>query len=76
MTVVSDEAGTTVADLGERGLLTLAPAPGADDDNVLDGAALLVPATGDPDQDRRRHRPGRPPRRPGRPAGRPPAAGR
>ena len=48
VTVVTDAPGTTVADLAARGLLTVAP-PDASD--VLVGAALLVPATGDPDAD-------------------------
>lgn len=48
VTVVSDAPGTTVADLAARGLLTVAPPDAAE---VLAGAALLVPATGDPDAD-------------------------
>jgi uroporphyrin-III C-methyltransferase len=46
--VVSDEPGTTVTDLAGRGLLGVRT---EDDDSVLDGAALLVPATGDADLD-------------------------
>ncbi|GAA1844936.1 uroporphyrin-III C-methyltransferase [Microlunatus capsulatus] len=48
VTVVSDAPGTTVADLAARGLLTVTAPDTAD---VLTGAALLVPATGDPDAD-------------------------
>ncbi|SDT39960.1 uroporphyrin-III C-methyltransferase [Friedmanniella luteola] len=48
VTVVSDVPGTTIADLADRGLLTVRS---EGDDGVLDGAALLVPATGDPDLD-------------------------
>lgn len=48
VTVVSDAPGTTIADLADRGLLTVRA---EDDPGVLDGAALLVPATGDSDLD-------------------------
>ncbi|GAA1435512.1 hypothetical protein GCM10009616_32770 [Microlunatus lacustris] len=48
VTVVSDAPGTTIADLADRGLLTVRA---EDDADVLDGAALLVPATGDADLD-------------------------
>lgn len=49
VTVVTGEPGTTVADLADRGLLTLRETIVPAD---LTGTALLVPATGDPTADR------------------------
>ena len=49
VTVVATDPGTTVADLADRGLLTVQPTLGASD---LVGAALVVPASGDAEQDR------------------------
>ena len=49
VTVVASEPGTTVADLADRGLLAVVPGLDGVD---LAGTALVVPATGDPAQDR------------------------
>ncbi|MCW2809783.1 MAG: cysG [Friedmanniella sp.] len=46
VSVVGPEVGTTIADLAERGLLTVAHRTVAADD--LTGVALVVPASGDP----------------------------
>ncbi len=48
VTVVATELSTTVADLVDRGLLQVQPALTTD---VLTGAALVVPASGDPATD-------------------------
>ena len=49
VTVVATQLGATVADLADRGLLTVLPALGPDD---LRGTALVVPATGNAAEDR------------------------
>jgi uroporphyrin-III C-methyltransferase len=50
VTVIGTEPATSLSDLADRGLLTLIPRAAQLDD--LAGAALVVPATGDPALDR------------------------